>query len=266
MKILGHVFTVLICLLLLGPIAVVIIASFSGDAYLMFPPQSLSLQWYARFLEDGRWQAALFNSLVTAAMCCVLSTILGFFTGYAFLRGRLRFQPLLMSLVLMPLIVPSIVTGVAIYFLSVRLDLVGSRVWLAVTHTVIALPIVLIIAQSALQGVDPNLERAALVHGCTRWGVLRRVVLPIALPGIISAALFAFLASFDELVIALFVAGVRAQTLPVRIWNSLTLELEPTIAAVSAVLIATTVFILLVDATIRRLRRTSQTAATESAR
>ncbi len=92
-----------------------------------------------------------------------------------------------------------------------------------------------------------------MVHGCTRWGVFRRVVVPIAAPGIISAALFAFLASFDELVIALFVSGVQAETLPVRIWNSLTLELEQTIAAVSALLIAMTAIVLLLDAGIRAL-------------
>jgi ABC-type spermidine/putrescine transport system permease subunit II len=122
-----------------------------------------------------------------------------------------------------------------------------------VTHAVVALPLVVIITQSALQAVDPALERAAMVHGCTRWGVFRRVVIPIAAPGIISAALFAFLASFDELVIALFVSGVQAQTLPVRIWNSLTMELEPTIAAVSAILIGMTVLILLLDAGLRGL-------------
>jgi putative spermidine/putrescine transport system permease protein len=105
-----------------------------------------------------------------------------------------------------------------------------------------------------LQGVDPALERAAMVHGCTRMGVLLRVVLPIASPGIISAGLFAFLASFDELVISLFVSGIRAETLPVRIWNSLTLELEPTIAAVSTLLIGVTVVVLLVDLGIRRWR------------
>jgi ABC-type spermidine/putrescine transport system permease subunit II len=246
--------TVLLCVLLLGPILVVVVVSFSGDAYLAFPPHSLSLQWYQRFLGDGRWLDALFNSLVTAAMCCLVATATGFLAGYGFLRGRLAFRTTLMSLMLMPLIVPSIVTAISIYFLSVRLGLIGSRTWLAMAHAAVALPVVLILARSVLQGVDPALERAAMVHGCTRMGVLLRVVLPIASPGIISAGLFAFLASFDELVISLFVSGIRAETLPVRIWNSLTLELEPTIAAVSTLLIGVTVVVLLVDLGIRRWR------------
>jgi putative spermidine/putrescine transport system permease protein len=254
MRRLGIVFVALICLILLGPIIVVVIVSFSGDAYLAFPPTRLSLQWYSRFLNDGRWSSALVNSLETAAMCCVMSTALGFLSAYAFLRGRLGFRTVLMSLMLLPLIVPSIVTAISVYFLSVHLGLIGSRIWLAVTHTVIALPVVLILAQSVLQGVDPALERAAMVHGCTRWGVLRRVILPMAAPGIVSAALFAFLASFDEVVISLFVTGVQSQTLPVRIWNSLTLELEPTIAAVSTLLIAVTVLVLVADLGIRRWR------------
>lgn len=254
MSALGRAFTVLACLVLLGPIVVVVVVSFSGDAYLSFPPASLSLQWYRRFLSDGQWQAALLNSLVVAAICCAVSTILGFLAGYAFLRGRLALCGTLMALALMPLIVPSIVTAISVYFLSVQVGLIGSRIWLGLAHAALALPIVLILAQSTLQGVDPVLERAAMVHGCTRWGVLRRVVLPIAAPGIVSAALFAFLASFDELVVSLFVAGVGAQTLPVRIWNSLTLELEPTIAAVSTVLVAVTVLVLLLDLGIRQLQ------------
>jgi ABC-type spermidine/putrescine transport system permease subunit II len=147
---------------------------------------------------------------------------------------------------------------VAVYLLSSRLGLVGVRPWIAVAHSVVALPVVLVILQSALRTVDAALEQAAMVFGCTRWGVFRRVVLPIALPGVVSAALFAFLTSFDELVISIFLAGFlagfRSETLPVRIWNSLLLEVEPTIAAVSSLLIAATALALGIDALLRRLR------------
>jgi putative spermidine/putrescine transport system permease protein len=118
----------------------------------------------------------------------------------------------------------------------------------------VTLPIVVLILLSSLQGVDINLERAGLSLGGSRVYVFRRVVIPLAFPGIMSSALFAFLASFDELIISLFLAGVRAQTLPVRIWNSLHLELEPVIAAVSAFLIAVTGVVLLFDMLLRSLR------------
>ncbi|HEY4253612.1 MAG TPA: ABC transporter permease [Roseomonas sp.] len=245
---------VLLCFGLLAPIVIVAIASFSGDGYLKFPPESLSLRWYARFLGDPRWRSAIVNSLVIGLMTSALSTLLGFLAAYAMVRGEFRHRRVLASLLLTPVIVPHVVTAIAVYFLSARAGLVGFRPWIAVAHTVVALPVVLVILQSALRTVDPALERAAMICGCTRWGVFRRVVLPLALPGVVSAALFAFLTSFDELVISLFLAGIRAETLPVRIWNSLLLEVEPTIAAVSTLLIAVTAAALGIDAAIRKLR------------
>lgn len=245
---------VLLCFGLLAPIVIVAIASFSGDGYLKFPPESFSLRWYERFLGDARWRAAILNSLVVGLMTSAFSTLLGFLAAYAMLRGEFRYKRVLASLLLMPVIVPHVITAVAVYFLSARAGLVGFRPWIAVAHTVVALPVVLVILQSALRTVDPALERAAMVCGCTRWGVFRRVVLPLALPGVVSAALFSFLTSFDELVISLFLAGIRAETLPVRIWNSLLLEVEPTIAAVSTLLIAVTAVALTIDAAIRRFR------------
>lgn len=245
---------VLLCFGLLAPIIIVAIASFSGDGYLKFPPESLSLRWYERFLGDARWRAAILNSLVVGVMTSALSTLLGFLAAYAMVRGEFRYRRALASLLLTPVIVPHVITAVAVYFLSARMGLVGFRPWIAVAHTVVALPVVLVILQSALRTVDPALERAAMVCGCTRWGVFRRVVLPLAMPGVVSAALFSFLTSFDELVISLFLAGIRAETLPVRIWNSLLLEVEPTIAAVSTLLIAVTTVALGIDAALRRFR------------
>jgi ABC-type spermidine/putrescine transport system permease subunit II len=144
--------------------------------------------------------------------------------------------------------VPTVITAIAMYFLSARLHLVGNLLWIGICHAVIAPPIVLLILLSALQGVDVNLERAALSLGASRARLLPRVVVPLAALGLISAALFAFLASFDELIISLFLTGVLAQTLPVRIRNRLHLEIEPTIAAVSAFLIGITALVLLLDA------------------
>jgi putative spermidine/putrescine transport system permease protein len=245
---------VLLCTAMLAPIIIVVIASFSGDGYLKFPPETLSIRWYARFLGDPRWLNALWNSFLIAIMTCVISTALGFLAAYAMTRGSFAFRKVIMALLLMPLIVPHVVTAIALYFLSARLGLIGFRPWIAVTHSVVALPVVLVILQSALKTLDPNLERAAMICGCGRAGVFRRVVLPLAAPAIVSAMLFSFLTSFDELVISLFLAGIRAETLPVRIWNSLMLEVEPTIAAVSTALIAVTTLALLLEWGVRRLR------------
>src|SRR5271155_2973540 len=240
-----------VCLWLIAPIVIVVILAFSGDGYLRFPPTSLSLQWFARFFGDLQWQRALLSSLVIGAIACVVSTTIGFFAAYAFLRTEFRSKKLLLSLMLTPVIVPSIITAIAMYYFAGKLGLIGNYLWLGLCHAVIAMPIVLLILLSALHAVDPNLERAALGLGAGRVRVFCRVVLPIALPGVLSAALFAFLASFDELLISLFLAGVHNQTLPVRIWNSLNLQVEPTIAAVNAFLIAVTTLILIAEAILR---------------
>jgi putative spermidine/putrescine transport system permease protein len=240
------------CLWLMAPIVIVVILAFSGDGYLRFPPTALSLQWFARFFGNLQWQRALLSSLVIGAIACVVSTTIGFFAAYAFLRVEFRGKKLLLSLMLTPVIVPSIITAIAMYYLAGKLGLIGNVLWLGLCHAVIAMPIVLLILLAALRAVDPNLERAALGLGSSHTRVFCRVVLPIVLPGVMSAALFAFLASFDELLISLFLAGVRAQTLPVRIWNSLNLQVEPTIAAVSAFLIAITALILTAEAILRQ--------------
>jgi putative spermidine/putrescine transport system permease protein len=242
------------CVWLLAPIIIVVILAFSGDGYLHFPPSSLSLQWFTRFFGDVQWQRAMLSSLIIGAIACVVSTTVGFFCAYAFLRVEFPGKKLLLSLMLTPIIVPNIITAIAMYYLAGKLRLIGNFLWLGLCHAVIAMPIVLLILLSALHAVDPNLERAALGLGSSRTRVFFRVVLPIALPGVMSAALFAFLASFDELLISLFLSGVHTQTLPVRIWNSLNLQVEPTIAAVSAFLIAVTCVVLGVDGVLRHRR------------
>jgi ABC-type spermidine/putrescine transport system permease subunit II len=242
------------CVWLLAPIVIVVILAFSGDGYLHFPPSSLSLQWFARFFGDVQWQRAMLSSLLIGVIACVVATTIGFFCAYAFLRAEFPGKKLLLSLMLTPIIVPNIITAIAMYYLAGKLRLIGNLVWLGLCHSVVALPIVLLILLSALHAVDPNLERAALGLGSSRLRVFFRVVLPIALPGVMSAALFAFLASFDELLISLFLSGVHTQTLPVRIWNSLNLQVEPTVAAVSAFLIAVTCVVLGVDGVLRHRR------------
>ena len=251
-----NVYVAIAAVTLMAPIVIITILAFGSQGYMKFPPEAYSLRWFETFFGDPRWRSALWSSTVIALIACVVSTLLGFFAAYAFVRSEVRGKKLLLSFMLLPLIVPHVITAIAMYFMSGPFKLVGNVFWIGICHACIALPIVLLILLSALQNVDINLERAALSLGSSRFGVFTKVVVPLALPGIISAALFAFLASFDELVISLFLAGVKSETLPVRIWNSLHLQVEPVIAAVSAFLIGVTGFILLLDTLLRQLRLT----------
>jgi ABC-type spermidine/putrescine transport system permease subunit II len=250
------IFVTLLCLLLILPVAIVVVLAFSGGTFLRFPPPSYGLRWFATFFGDPRWRASLWTSLQIGAIACVIATATGFLAAYALVRGRFPGKQAVLSLSLLPIIAPTIITSIALYAVSVRLGLVGNLAWVGLCHAVIALPVVLLILLSTLQGVDAQFERAALSLGSAPWRTMRTVTIPLAAPGIVSAALFAFLASFDELVIALFLTDARTQTLPVRIWNSLHLEVEPTIAAVSAFLIGVTALVLILDVILRRRRVT----------
>ncbi|MBV8391796.1 MAG: ABC transporter permease [Alphaproteobacteria bacterium] len=242
------------CFCLLTPIVIVCVLSFGSEGYLHFPPGSFSFRWFIAFFGDGRWRQSLLTSALIALIACAIATSIGFIAAYALVRGNMRAKKFVLSLMLLPIIVPTVITAIAMYFLTARLHLVGNMVWIGFCHAVVALPVVLLILLAALQGVDINLERAALSLGASRTRVFFKVVVPIALPGVVSAALFAFLTSFDELVISIFLAGSRSQTLPVRIWNSLHLEVEPVVAAAATFLIGVTGLVLLADGGIRRLR------------
>lgn len=257
-----RILVVLIAILMLAPIAIIMVLSFSGDRFLRFPPSSYSLNWYATFFGDPGWRRALVSSFVIGLLTSLIATVVGFMAAYALVRGRMVAKKLFLSFVLLPLIAPHVITAIAIYYASVPLGLVGSIPWIAVAHSVVAAPIVVLILMSTLQSVDLNLERAAFGLGASRVVVIRRVVLPLILPGVLSAALFSFLTSFDELIIALFLSGIASETLPVRIWNSLRMNVEPVIAAVSAFLIATTMAVLLLDVALRRVFGTLRGAPT----
>ena len=237
---------------LLAPVAIILIVSFSGADYLRFPPPFLSLRWYERFLGAPGWRQAIGVSIQVATLTMVFATALGLPAALALVRGRFRGKGAIYAFLLSPMIVPTIITAVGLYFFFVRIKATGSVLAIALGHTVLALPVVVIIVAATLQGFDVRFEQAALSLGAGRLTAFRRITLPLILPGVLSAALFAFLTSFDELLIPLFLAGVEVQTLTVRVWNSLLLEVDPTIAAVSSFLIGVTAAVLGASAVLRR--------------
>jgi len=249
-----NIISAILCIILIAPILIVVVVSFGKNRYMAFPPSAWSVKWYLDFFSSSDWMSSLAISLVIGLVSSLISTTLGFLGAYSLSRGKYGNKKLLISFCLLPLIIPSVITSVALYFVSVPLGLVGSKLWIAVCHSTLSVPIVLLILISSLQGVDESVERAAHSLGASKIYTFTRIVIPLAAPGILSAAFFSFLTSFDELIISLFLSGVSSQTLPVRIWNSLLMDMEPVIAAISSFLIFVTIALLMLELAVRKLR------------
>lgn len=232
------------CLFLVVPVLIVVVMSFSGAPYLTFPPQGFSLRWYVAFFTGQEWISAAMISLRAAAITAVFSTILGSLAALAFVRGHFRGQSAVYVLALLPMIVPVIVTAVAIYSLFASLHLIGNVWGFAIADTVLALPLVVLIVSASLRGVDPSLERAAMTLGAAPVRAFWSVTLPTVTPALVAGALFAFITSFDESVITLFLSSTTTATLPKVMWDSLRFEIDPTISAISALLVAMSTVVL----------------------
>lgn len=247
-----RVVVALILLVMIAPIIVVIVLSFSSASYLTFPPPAFGVRWYREYLGSRDWLAATVLSVEVAVSVVVLSTVLGTLATLGLGRLPRMVRMLATGLILSPLIMPVIIVAIGIYYAFARYGLVGTPAGLVLAHTCLAVPFVVTSVGASLAGFDKRLEMAALSLGATPLGTLRQVTLPLILPGILVGALFAFITSFDELVVALFLSGANAVTLPRRMWEDLRYALDPTIAAVSTLTIIVTVLPLLWTQWIRR--------------
>lgn len=239
-RLLGIVVPVIL-LLMIAPIVIVALLSFSSASYLSFPPPALGLRWYRTYFASRDWIAATVTSLEVAGAVVILSTVL----GTAATLGLARLPPIARTiasgLILSPLIMPVIVVAIGVYYAFARYGLVGTPLGLILAHTCLAVPFVVTSVGSSLAGYDRRLTMAALSLGASPVAAFRQVTLPLIRPGIVVGALFAFLTSFDELVVSLFLSGTGAVTLPRRMWEDLRYALDPTIAAVSTLTILVTV-------------------------
>ena len=251
-EILFYVFCGLVLLFLIAPLFVVIPISFSSAKYLTFPPEGFSFQWYQTFFGSTEWLRAALNSIKVAAMTSVLASLLGIPTALALTRHKFRGAEFIYSFLISPMIIPVIIVAIAVYFHFARLKLIGNLYALALGHTVLAIPIVLVTVCASLQGFDQTLEQAAMSLGANRFKTFLKVTFPLIRAGVISGALFAFIISFDEVVMALFLATYRSVTLPKHMWSVIRQEIDPTIAAVASLLVCTSVFLLLSVAMITR--------------
>ncbi len=237
-------FTFIVLLFLILPVFIIIPISFSSSQFLTFPPPGFSLQWYERFFTDSEWMAALSQSFKTGALSTLASLVLGIMAAEGLAKCEFRGKNILQELFMLPMIVPTIITAIALYRFESGLSISGTTLGLVTAHTLLALPFVISTVLSRLVSLDPNLEQAAMSLGANRLRAFIVVTMPIIRPALVSAALFAFATSFDELVVTLFIAGVSSRTLPLQIWNDIRSQLDPTVTAIASILIVTVAIIM----------------------
>jgi len=240
--------------LLIMPALVVVPMSLSDSPYLTFPPEGFSTRWFQRFLEDPAWQASTLASLRVAVIVTILSTVLGTAAAMGLVWGRVPGKSLISGLVVAPLIVPYVIIGLATYAVALHVGLTETTSGFALVHTAIAVPYVVINVTAALASFDRRLEQAAMSLGAGPITTFLRVTLPVIAPGIATGAVFAFITSWDEVVISIFLSGPEMTTLPVRMWSGVRVQIDPTVAAVSTMLLLVTVAVFAAGGVGRLLR------------
>ncbi len=240
--------------LLVLPTLIVIPMSFSAADILIFPPIGFSFRWYENFFSDPQWRAAAVNSVTIALGTTCLATVLGVLAALGLARIPLRYRGGLTLFFLAPAVVPTIVTAIATYQAFARMGLSGTIGGVILGHTILALPFVVLYVSAVLQRVDWRLVHAARSLGATPARALFLVTIPAIMPGIVAGAVFAFVTSFDEVVVALFLCGTRAVTLPVEMWNGIRFEINPTVAAASVILLLISSSVLVLVSLLRKGR------------
>jgi putative spermidine/putrescine transport system permease protein len=244
----------LVLAFLLLPIFAVVPASLNEMSFIKIPPEQYSLRWYKAFFSDDRWLLTVVNSTKVALLTTAFAVVIGTMAAVALDRLPPTLRMLATGLIVSPLIVPVIMISIALYYVSRRVGLYGTIPGLALGHALLCLPFVVINVGVSLQRLDPNLLRAAAGLGAGPWYSFRTVTLPAIFPGLAAGAAFAFVTSFDEVVISLFIAGLGAKTLPVMLWEQIRVEFTPVAAVGSTVILLVTVILFLVVQAVRLSR------------
>ena len=242
----------LVALFLLLPIAIVVPMSFSTAISFEFPPPGYSLGYYAKYFTSEEWLHPTLNSFVIAIGATALTMLLVVPAAFGYVRYRFRGKTFVNLLMMAPLIVPHVVSAVAYYGFLGRVRLTGTLLGVIVAHGVLAVPVAFLVITATLKGFDRNLERAAMSSGAGPLRTFFHVTLPVLRPGMLVGALFAFLSSFNEAVVVIFIGGREASTLPKKMYESIRLESDPVIAVVSTLLVGAVVLGVLLSTFMRR--------------
>ncbi|WP_301175072.1 ABC transporter permease [Actinomadura geliboluensis] len=219
------------------PVLIVVPMSFSDSSFLSFPPGEMSLRWFRNILDDPVWIDSALASLNVALLSSVCAVVLGVLAALALVRGSLPFRNTIMAVLLAPLIVPYVIVGLAAYIAFLELGLTQTTLGFVLVHTCLAVPYVVINVVAGLVSVDRRLEMAAMSLGAGPVTTFFKVTLPLILPSVLAGGLFAFFISWDEVVTAIFLSGPETTTLPVQMWSGIRVQIDPTVAALSTLVL-----------------------------
>lgn len=257
----------LIFLFLLGPLVAVIPLSFNSVPYFSYPMEGFSLRWYQDLFGTSNlaiaWQNAFWNSLLIGICSTVIATVLGTPAALGLSRLSGASRAIAFAIILSPVIVPSIVAGLGVFYFYVNLGLSGSTFGIILAHAALGVPFVVITVSASLANYDRNLTRAGAISGANPFRVFRTITLPIILPGVISGAVFAFQTSWDEVLVVLFMASPDQHTIPRRMWSGVREQISPTTIAAATLLIMFSIALLFVVEWLNRRTIRLSTAAHE---
>lgn len=252
----------LIFLFLVLPILIIIPLSFNVEPYFTFTekmlaldPEGYSLRWYETLFTSEEWMRSIRNSFFIAFFATMLATALGTLAALGLSQPHMPFNKTVMSILISPLIVPIIISAVGMFFFYAKLGLTNSFIGAILAHAVMGTPFVVITVTAALSNFDYDLIRAAKSLGASAQTIFYKITLPLVLPGVISGALFAFITSFDEVVVILFIGGFEQKTVTVQMWSGIREQISPTILAVASLFFLISIFLLV---TVELLRRRNE--------
>ncbi len=244
--------TALVLLFLVAPILIIVPLSFSSGSFFYYPLPGFSLRWYRDFFTSSFWLPSVWNSLIVGSVATLSATVLGTLAALGIWRARFPGQALVLALLISPMVVPVIIIAVGVYFAFAPLGLTDGYSGLILAHTTLAVPFVVVTVLATLSGFDRTLIRAAESLGASPVTTFRRVMLPLILPGVLSGAVFAFAASFDEVVVALLMAGPGQRTLPRQMFAGINDNISLTITAAATMLIAISLVLMIAVGLLRR--------------
>ena len=251
----------LVFFFLIAPLFVILPLSFNAEQYIHFSakmlaldPEGCSLRWYEDMIYGTKnpWGLATKNSLIIAFFATIGSTILGTVAALGLSSRHMPYKAAFMALLISPMIVPLIISGTAIFFFMAKVGLAATHTGIILSHIILGTPFVVITVTATLSGFDHSVTRAAASLGSNPVNTFMKITLPLIMPGVISGGLFAFVTSFDEVVVVLFLAGLENTTIPIQMWVGLREQLSPTIMAVATCLIVMSTLILVTAELLRR--------------